>query len=66
MNRATLTLQRFQTFEEAEQADREANWAMTPMQRLALAETLRQNLFGYDPLTCRLPRPLTFLERRER
>ncbi len=59
------TLRHFNTFEEAEQADLEENWAMSPLERLALVETLRQKLFGYDPLTNRLPRPLTFAERRE-
>ncbi len=61
-----MTLQRtltIQTREEAAQADRRANWAKTPQERLAEVEFLRQQKYpgGIAP---RLQRVTEFIERK--
>lgn len=46
-----------------EESDETAYWlTMTPHDRLAALEFLRQVMYGYDPLTARLQRVLTITE----
>ena len=54
-----------QSFEEADQADREYYWALTPQQRWSLMETLRRRNYG-NRATERLLRVLEIAERPQR
>lgn len=60
----SMTLQRMltiQTREEAAQADRQANWAKTPQERLAEVEFLRQQRYPHG-IAPRLQRTIEFVE----
>ena len=48
-NRKGWTLEVFQSMEEADKADRECSWSLTPAQRLRELERLRQLNYGYGP-----------------
>lgn len=46
-----------------DESDEKAYWlSVTPADRLAALELLRQVIYGYDPLTARLQRVLTITE----
>ena len=56
------TFEYFESFAEAEAADR-AHWlSRTPQERLAAAEQLRQIAYGYDATTARIQPIFEFIE----
>ena len=56
------TFEYFESFAEAEAADR-AHWlSKTPQERLAAAEQLRQIAYGYDATTSRIQQVFEFIE----
>lgn len=52
----------FSSFEEADAADRQERWAMTPQERLSMVELLRQYMYPNGKPTPRLQRVLETLE----
>lgn len=39
----------FRNPQEAEEAERQAMWALTPAERMAIAKTLRDRVYGPNP-----------------
>jgi hypothetical protein len=58
MDRRNLKLRVFKSFEEADAAEREESWAMSPAERLRACEVLRQLNYGYGK-----GQPLPYLQR---
>lgn len=55
----------FDSFDDAATRDREYWLSISPIERLAACEMLRQINYGYDPATARLPRSFEIIERGE-
>ena len=51
------------TFKQAEADDRAYWWSVSPQQRLAALEQMRQINYGYDPATDRIQRTLEVIAR---
>ena len=51
-----LTIQVFNSFEEAEKSQREYWWKQSPLERLKQAKFIREINYGRDDSTQRLPR----------
>ena len=61
-NQIKPTFEYFESFAEAEAAER-AHWLLkTPQERLAAAEQLRQIAYGYDATTARVQEVFEFIE----
>ena len=59
---AEPTFEYFESFAEAEAADRARWFSKTPQERLAAAEQLRQIAYGYDATTARIQEVFEFIE----
>ena len=51
------------TFSEADEQDKAYWHSLTPQERLAVLEVMRQINYGYNPLTDRIQRTLEIVER---
>jgi hypothetical protein len=58
----TKELSSFSSFEEADEADRIERWAMSPIKRLSMVESLRQYMYPNGKPTPRLQRVLETVE----
>ncbi|MEM8873632.1 MAG: hypothetical protein AAGD32_05170 [Planctomycetota bacterium] len=55
------TVEVFDDFDVADEATRRENWALTPLQRLAIAVKLQERVYGRDAILARSPRSLEVL-----
>ena len=56
----------YSSFEEADRADQQQRWSMSPQERLALLEELRSRLYPNRESPPRLQRTVEFVPRERR